>query len=406
MNEVKSAGGYRWLIVFSVFAVCFSGSFSQFVLSVYGPQIMEKYNLNISQFGFVMMGAMLTGVFFSIAAGVAGDKAGVHKVVAIAGVISCLGCVLRYMGNSYTALLIGMIMLGFFPVFMASNALKLFAAWFPPQQLGLCMGIFMAAGACGTSVASMVAASFGSLERAMLFCVFFVLAITIVWMLLVRNQPKGATPLPPVPVVQNLGKMFKLKNVWIIGIFLVAFMACNMSVASYFATALQSSEFGGMAQATSGVVVSLWTFGVLAGNIVGPILFAKIGRNKPGGVIFTVAGGILLYVAWAMRADATICAVLLFLAGFCIGTVIPVIMAYPALLPEVGPQYAGAAGGLYTTVQMLGASFIPSYVFAAVSGTDYSQLFLMAAVAGALIGVIAMALPEMGSKAGKTERGA
>ena len=78
-------------------------------------------------------------------------------------------------------------------------------------------------------------------------------------------------------------------------------------------------------------------------------------------------------------------------------------MGYPALLDEIGPMNAGSAAGLVTTVQMLGAFFLPSSVFAPLATSNgvmnYSTLFLYGALCSVLMGVVALLLPELGAKA-------
>jgi len=54
---------------------------------------------------------------------------------------------------------------------------------------------------------------------------------------------------------------------------------------------------------------------------------------------------------------------------------------------EVGPVYAGTAGGMLTTVQVLGAILLPSYVFAAIAGTNLSMMFLLGGASLLVAGV-------------------
>ena len=66
----------------------------------------------------------------------------------------------------------------------------------------------------------------------------------------------------------------------------------------------------------------------------------------------------------------------------------------PVQFEEIGPVYAGTAGGMLTTIQVLGAIFLPSYVFAGIAGSDLSIMFLLGGasmlVAGAFLALAKM----------------
>ena len=70
----------------------------------------------------------------------------------------------------------------------------------------------------------------------------------------------------------------------------------------------------------------------------------------------------------------------LFLAGFFVGGNMPLLMAVPIKLPDVGPKLAGTAGGLVATVELLGAVILPSYVLIPAAGGNLGVAFVLAGV--------------------------
>jgi NNP family nitrate/nitrite transporter-like MFS transporter len=52
-------------------------------------------------------------------------------------------------------------------------------------------------------------------------------------------------------------------------------------------------------------------------------------------------------------------------------------VSIPVRLPEVGSLYAGTAGGLITTLQMIGAVMLPRYVVAKIAGDNLNLFFVV-----------------------------
>ena len=85
--------------------------------------------------------------------------------------------------------------------------------------------------------------------------------------------------------------------------------------------------------------------------------------------------------------------------GFMIGGMQPVLIAFPILLEEIGPVYAGTAGGFVSTMQLLGAVLVPSCVAAPLAGENMTALFGIGGVFMLLSFLLAMKLPELGRRA-------
>jgi NNP family nitrate/nitrite transporter-like MFS transporter len=90
---------------------------------------------------------------------------------------------------------------------------------------------------------------------------------------------------------------------------------------------------------------------------------------------------------------------LLILTGVCLGAATPLLMSLPMLLPELGPVYAGSAGGILSTFQMAGAFILPSYVLILLAGSNANQMFLDISIGYLLFGAVMLFIPELGLKA-------
>jgi hypothetical protein len=89
----------------------------------------------------------------------------------------------------------------------------------------------------------------------------------------------------------------------------------------------------------------------------------------------------------------------LILGGFLCSGILPLLLSLPMLLPEIGPVYAGSAGGIISTLRVLGAVVVPTFIVTPLSGLNPIVLFGLAAVCFALILIPALFLPELGSRA-------
>ena len=53
-------------------------------------------------------------------------------------------------------------------------------------------------------------------------------------------------------------------------------------------------------------------------------------------------------------------------------------MSFPALLPEIGPECAGSATGIISTLELIGAVVIPTYIITPIAGQNFSLYFILA----------------------------
>jgi hypothetical protein len=80
-------------------------------------------------------------------------------------------------------------------------------------------------------------------------------------------------------------------------------------------------------------------------------------------------------------------------------------LSLPMLLPEIGPEYAGSAGGIISTLQVTGAVVVPTFVITKLAAGSNTVLFGLTAICLALIVIPVLFLPELGSRALKSKSG-
>ncbi|MFZ5639488.1 MAG: MFS transporter [Bacillota bacterium] len=386
---------YRWVILFIMWASTFIGVAAQFQVAALAYKIIPDLKLSLSQFSMVLSAPMLPAVFFSLPAGALADRFGVKKVVTVGFVFSIIGVYFRYAAHDFWTLFALMFLAGLSSALLNANVAKLIGAWFPMEQMGTAMGIYFTGAGLGMTVALATSALFPSIKSAFTTAGLVILVIGILWVALVKAKPEGAPDLPAMPVTKYIGKVARSKNVWLVGIALMLFMGCNMAFSGNLSNALNGVR--GIDPKTAGLMASLVTLGTVVGSFIGPALSDRIGRIKPFLAPMAILGAVVMYLSWATTGGVTW--VLLAVLGFLMGVGLPLLMTFPVLLPEIGPVYAGSAGGLIATLQLIGAFFIPSFIIAPIAGTNFNTLFMLASLSYLLFGLVTLFLPELGAKA-------
>lgn len=371
----------------------FVGNYFQYQLSPLASRLMEEMSMTPMQFSSAFSSPMIPAIALGIVAGILSDKFGVKAVTSVGLVITAAGLCVRPFAGSYGSLMLSMILAGIGVTFINVNMSKLVGAWYPPGKVGQMVGISMVGGTLGMTVGTATTAMFPSTKSAFMVSGAMAVAALILWILFIKdggNADRGQQA-SGESVGNSLLKVLKSKNIWLVGICLMCIMGCNVALSSFLPTALASR---GINASTAGLLSSVLTVGSLFGTFIAPSLIARCGSMKPALMIFGIIGGVCAALAW--KLPVALIVVLLLVGGFCIGGLIPVFMSFPMLLPEIGPAYAGSAGGIITTLELLGAVVLPTYVITPLAGQNFTVYFIMAGAMMIIMAAVAMLLPETG----------
>lgn len=386
---------YRWVILAIMWAAVCIGLAAQFQVAALAYHIIPDFKLTSGQYGMVLTAPMLAGVFLSFAAGALADRWGVKRVVTVGFVFSIVGVFFRFAAHNFWELFILMFLAGISTGVLNANVAKLLGAWFPREHMSTAMGIYFSASGVGISVALATSALFPTIQSAFITAGLIMLAIWILWVLFIKAKPEGAPDLPVMPVTKYIGVAAGSKNVWLVGAALMFFMGSSMAFSGYLPNALHNAR--GMSPVTAGLMVSLVTFGTIVGSILGPAIANRIGKFKPFLVSVAVLGAMAGYSSW-IAPQGAVMPLLLAVLGVTGGMCVPLLMSFPMLLPEIGPVYAGSAGGIIGTLQVIGAVFIPSFIIAPLAGQNYTMFFALGSLCFLVTGVVTLLLPELGAK--------
>jgi MFS family permease len=387
---------YRWIILAVAMLVGFIGSYAQFQLPPLAYKLIPALHMSPSQFAALMAGPMTGAIFICILGGTLADRYGVKKVVTVGLVLAVIGCTFRYAATSFWSFFFLMVLVGLSSALLSTNLAKLFGAWFPPEQMGTIVGIYMISIALAMFSGTATTALFPSEAGAFIFSGVVCFFTLILWLILARNKPEGMPGAPILPATKYLGKAAQSSGIWLAGACMFFVMGSTMTFSTFLPNVLH--DLRGIGPVQAGLYGSLATFGGAFGSFLGPVICRRMGLMKPYLVIISLLGAAGAFWSWQLPVGPAI-VIALILAGFFQSAITPTILSMPMLLPEIGPAYAGSAGGIISTLQVLGAVLVPTFVITPLAGPNVTVLFGLAGLCFALIIIPVLFLPELGSRA-------
>ncbi len=393
MNGKKNF--YPWIILILICLGVFIPNYAQYQLSPLAPQLIKTLGLSTSEFASVFSSTMIPAIFLSLVAGLLVDKFGIKQIIGIGYIITVIGTVCRVWSHSYITLFASMLLVGFGITFLNANGAKVIGSWFPPEKIGSRMGIFLAASTLGMTIGTGTTALLPNIQSVYMIAAALAVAFVILWFLFMKNPPRvndHPEEKPTISILHSLKVVLKTRVVWMTGLCLMFILGCNIVISSFLPTALGQR---GLSSVSAGIYAAVVTIGSLIGCLVAPVLSEKIGKTKPVMLAFAVVSVIGVAFGW-LAPFGVLLSICLCITGIAMGGLMPLLMSIPIQLKEIGPVYAGTAGGVTATLQLLGAVLIPTYIIAPLAGKNMNLFFILGAVCMALVFLLIFTLPELG----------
>lgn len=383
LNDKKSYSPAKKFMIFLAFAICFGApNYTQYQFSPLGAQIIEQFSLSPVQFNSIFTAPMIPAIFTSIIAGLLVDRFGFKPVVLISILLTTIGAWTRVVAGSYSVMYIGMILVGVSAGVLSANSSKILAQLFGPEKVGVIMGLVLSISTMGLVLSMSTTTMLPSMTVAFIVAAVICTVALILWLVVIPGVKPGQS-LHQAPAAQaeesvSLGKMIvvvlKNKYVWFASLALFCINGAMTGMGSSVPTALQSAR--GLSADAAGLVGSLMMVGNLLGSLFSPSIALKTGKFR---LVLMICGAIsVVGCAFAWLAPAGI---LLYIAmvitGYAFGSGMSMILAVAVQLPGVGPKYAGTAGGVIATLELLGGVVLPTYIASAIAGTNYHIYFII-----------------------------
>ena len=359
----------------------FIGNYGNYQLAAVPSSVYAAYDLTPMQFSSIMTAPMFPSIFLSIIIGILVDRMGISKLVGICYTIASIGFVIRVFATDYMTMFIAMALSGIGCMILNSNLAKIVSALYPREKIGTVVGILMAGSTASMAVAYGTTAFFPSLEVAFWVAAIVSIAVTLGWLLVVREKhfkSEDVPAMPTVPVKEAVSVCLKSRNIWLAGIALMLMLGGATVISNFQVTALTTLR--NYSEAFAGTFGTVLMVGSIVGSIVVPVILAKSGRQAP---VFLLIFGLIsagTMVIMVLTGSAALNYVACFLNGGLRSGFIAAMMSLPVLFKEVGPKYAGTGGGLMVTLELIGAVLIPTYVVVPLGGDNVLNYFYLGAV--------------------------
>ncbi len=391
---------YRWVILFIfVFGTAIL-NFGSLIFASRPVDVMEMYGMNQAQLTAVSTVSQLPGALLSVIIGNLLDRKGVRKVTAVLLALASVCMVWRVFASSYVELFIITLLAGAFFLPISVAAPKCIGAWFPPEEMGISMGIYGAAAGLGTTLAFGLGGLFSSTRGAFIFIAGGYVLMLILWLILGRENPvpegmpAGA---PPAPPKGSVGRVVKSKYMWMVMVCGGLSVGAALLLNTYLVNAFVAK---GLAPTAASGVATLLNVALLIGGVVSGIVVSKVGRYNVPYIVICVGGAVLYYLAYILPISA-LTYVLVFVGGIVISGSIGVNMARIPLLTmtgDFGPECVGTASGMNNTSVGICAFVVPTIV-ASLLGDNYTGIFTVFLVFLVICAVVGgIILPELGEK--------
>ena len=384
---------YKYLILISLCLVAFISVFCQYQMQPMAEKIKSIFHLTDSQYSALFTAPMTPAIFISLICGIIVDKFGGRWPMFISLLIGSIGLWGRVFATSYGMLYICIFVVGFAATFGNSSNAKMFSEWFTASECSICIGIYMASSSMGSAVATITTPHIATLKGAYTISAVVITVVTIVWYIFYRDNATGDTS--GASNIFNDSKegffttikiIFKQKDMLLLCLGDMFLYGAHQSLSTFLVFVMASK---GVDAAKTGMISAVTSAGMFAGNLILPQIVARLGNIKRPVVIFTLLGTCIFFLVAYIPAGILMILFLL-LEGIFIGGSIPVLMAMPLNMSQIGSSRVGTAGGLIATFQLLGSVVLPTYVVSRLAGGNYYHLVIISAVFS-FIGVLLLA---------------
>ncbi len=283
---------YAWVILFVAFLASVAAPLNQFKVPPVMPLLMEQFSLDMGMAGLLMSMFAITGFILALPSGIIAQRLGLKITGLIALGCLMIGSAIGAISNSSGVLLFSRVIEGVGMGLLAVVAPAAIAMWFPPQKIGLPMGIWATWVPVGSILMFLIAPalseSFG-LQSIWWFGAGFAAAAFVLYALFMR-MPPAASHSEGQNIDESLTnetidlrKALSNRSIWMLGLGFASYNVVLLAVNTFYPTFL-STELGfSMASAsfTTSIVMMVTLFSApLAG-----LLSDRIGSRK---LVFSV----------------------------------------------------------------------------------------------------------------------
>ncbi len=397
---------YQWVMLALLWLVYASLPLVGASIGVLVTPIVNDLRLTHSQMGLVLGSWQFVFIVVSVAAGVLIDRWGVRKSVLVGIAVAVLSAGLRYVANSFGALLAAVALYGVALPIISVGGPTAVARWFDGRRQGAALGVYMTGAWAGSLAALSLTNSFvmplvhSSWRTTFLSYGMVALVVGLLWLILAKEKKMENAP-RKVGAVRTLSQIIRIRNVQLMMI--VGFVALATTHGlGWLPTILQTR---GMTPATAGYAVSA---NVLVGIPVVLILPGVVPTRLRGRVLALAGLVVALGLCGIVGTTGVLQWISLVLMGLAGSAFLPLLLRMVMDGSGISSEYLGSANGVFLSVAQIGGFVAPYMVGALYDLTDgyLTGVLVLAAVNLAIMPVallLATRAPSAANRAGAAE---
>lgn len=355
-------------------------SFAQYQISGFGKEAVSAAlgaEMNDRSFSTLNMVCFLPGALLSLISGLLVDRLGPRRVVVTGVILACLGVVARAIWPSYLTVLLSMFLIGVCTTFFNTNAPKILGSWFEPAKASLLLGVFLAFTNMSMAIGTGLTAVFPTVESAFTAAAVVAVVVAVLMTLLMRDRPRDpaedAAEGGGASVRECLRVCVKSRGLWLAALCMLCMTTAAVGPIQFLPTALQAR---GLEPGTASLCGMCLTLGSTLGCLLVPAVSRLLWRPKLSMAVMGALAAVATAFSWRVESVPLLAAAL-FMTGLLTTGISPLVASLPLRMAEIGPRYAGTAGGFVATIQLLGNMVLPTYVVTAIAGEgNYEGMFL------------------------------
>ena len=327
--------------------------------------VTRELQLSLAQIGTIW-GALALGVaLFSIPGGLLGDRFGFRNVIGIGCIVIALMNGLRGVCNDPVSLTVFMFLCGASIGTVVPSIPKIAGIFFPPDQLGMAIGLINS----GFNIGSIIATAFGATAilplvgswRNVLFLYGATgVVIGIMWLLILRGASTNTISSEDASVERNVGfrhslsVVLRVREVWLLVAIGVGLLGSFLALLGYVPIFLENS---GVPKSTGDAISSTIFVAGIFGGIFIPALSDRIGKRKVVLAGCTAISGLAIFLL--SISGAAFFWLLIPLIGAVSMGAATLCLTIPLEIREIGHVYGASAMGLIIASHNLGGFLLP-----------------------------------------------
>ena len=359
-HPTQSKSSQKWLLlVLGMLTNTLVSAAPMMCLPVLFPEIAADLNLSLVQLGMVWGISSLPGIVTMLLGGAVGDHFGPKRILVISCLLVGLTGALRGTAGGFASLAAAMFLFGMFAPFITLNTFKAVGMRFPPHQLGFASGVLSMGMALGFLLSSMFSATLlspllGGWRNVVYFYGAVSLLFAVPWFF-TQAEPAGQKDAASAPVAQaaagfrfalqslrnNLGKMLRIRNLWLYGLVIFGFGGCVQGALGYLPLYLRGQ--GWAETSADGALAMFHTVSMIA---VIPIALLSDRLRTRKKILVIAALMMALGVGVLSAVDGILVWAAVIFAGIVRDGFMAVFMTQIMETEGVGPAYAGTAVGM------------------------------------------------------------